>query len=88
MSILAAAPALLFGLGCLFALAVLAASGRRAIAAWGELARSLEGCGEVRAVRIAISETGGHPARPQLRLVECGLRFPAAARCRALRAAA
>lgn len=83
MSILAALPALLFGLAALSALAVLAVSGRRFFAAWAELGRALETCSEVRIARVTITAP-----RPQLRLVEGGVRLPAAAPGRALRAAA
>jgi hypothetical protein len=67
MSILAALPALLFGLASLSALAVLAVSGRRFIGAWRELSRALENCGEVRIARVTVTGT-----RPQLRLVDTG----------------
>ena len=69
MSILAALPVLVFSLACLAALAVLAISGRRAIVAWGELARAVKNCGEVRNAHVVIADTG---VRPQLRLVEGG----------------
>jgi len=85
MTMLAALPALLFGLAGLTAIAVLAVSGRRAFAAWGELARALKDCGEVRIASIAMIDTG---ARPHLRLIEGGFRPPVAARCHGLRAAA
>lgn len=89
MSIITALPALVFGLGAVFALVVLIASLRRALAAWGELARALEVCGESGFATVTIFETGtGVPARPHLRLVENPLR-PRAAECSTgLRAAA
>jgi hypothetical protein len=83
MTILAALPALLFGLACLSAVAVLALSGRRAIAAWVQLGSALKSCSEVRTAKVTIIGN-----RPQLRLVEGGIRRPAGAPRHGLRAAA
>jgi hypothetical protein len=83
MSILAALSALLFGLAALSAVSVLAVSGRRFFTAWAELGRALENCSDVRIARVTITGT-----RPQLRLVEGGVRRPLAASGHGLRAAA
>lgn len=83
MTILAALPALIFGLAGLTAVMVLAVSGRRFIGAWADVRRALETCSEVRVARVTIVSL-----RPQLRLVEGGLRLPVAASDRGLREAA
>jgi hypothetical protein len=83
MSIIAALPALLFGLASLSAMAVLAVSGRRFIGAWRELSRALKDCSEVRTAHVIV--TG---VRPQLRLVDGGFSLRPAASDPGLRAAA